>query len=188
MKVTLRKANALQQSILDTIKNSYMNNTVHFNEFENVSEKFKSAENEYKNTLDLVLALNSSLYTIRKLVGTANAQHINDLLCDVAFIEKQIVLYQNIATSAPATANNVVEGKLEKIKIATDTATRLYGRADEVTSTIFNEDYIKSAKRTVSDMKKLKQKYQDRILELNIKTEIELPRDVVSTLTDAGIL
>lgn len=188
MKVTLRKANALQQSILDLIKISYLTNAVSFNEFENVSEKFKSAENEYINTLNLVHALNDSLYTIRRLVGRANAQEINDLLCDVAFIEKQIVLNHNIATSAPATAINVIEGKLERIKNATDSSVRMYGRADEVSSTIFDETYIKAAKRTVSDLKKMKQKLQDRILELNIKTEIELPPNVVTTLADAGIL
>lgn len=188
MKVTLRKANALQQSILDTIKNNHLNNMVHFNEFENVTDKLASAVDEYLNTFDLTGSLYDSLYTIRKLVGKANAVEINDLLCDVALIEKKIQLNQNVANSAPATAINVIEGKIEKIKNTTDTSRSLYSRTDEVTSTILDEGYIKASKVIVSGLKKEKQKIQDKVLELNIKTEIELPSGVVATLTQAGIL
>jgi hypothetical protein len=140
------------------------------------------------NVFDSTSSLYHSLYTIRKLVGKANAVEINDLLCDVALIEKIIQLNQNVATSAPATAINVIEGKIERIKNATDSAVRMYGRADEVSSTILDEGYIKAAKNTVSLLKKEKQKIQDKVLELNIKTEIELPPEVVSALTQAGIL
>jgi hypothetical protein len=188
MKVTLRKANALQQSILDTIKNNQLNNMVHFNEFENVADKLARAVNEYTTTLELTSSLYDSLYTIRKLVGKANAVEINDLLCDVALIEKKIQLKQNLATSAPATAINVIEGKIEKIKNTPDTSRSLYGRNDEVTSTILDEATISGGKYLVSSLKKEKQKIQDKVLELNIKTEIELPSDVVATLTQVGIL
>jgi hypothetical protein len=103
-------------------------------------------------------------------------------------IEKKIQLKQNIATSAPATAINVIEGKLEKIKNTTETSRSLYGRNDEVTSTILDEATISGGKYLVSSLKKEKQKIQDTVLELNIKTEIELPSGVVATLTQAGIL
>jgi cobalamin biosynthesis Mg chelatase CobN len=188
MKVTLRKANALQQSILDTIKNTQLNNMVHFNEFENVTDKLAGAVDDYLDAFDLTGSLYASLYTIRKLVGKANAVEINDLLCDVALIEKKIQLNQNVATSAPATAINVIEGKIEKIKNSTDTSRSVYGRTDEVASTILDEGYIKATKVMVSRLKKEKQKIQDTVLELNIKTEIELPSGVVATLTQAGIL
>jgi hypothetical protein len=188
MKITLRKANALQQTILDTIKNNQLNNMVTFNEFENVSEKFDKANKDYLTAFEVNNDLYVSLYTIRKLVGKANANQINDLLSDVALIEKTIHLHQNIATSAPATAINIVEGKLDKIKNNTDTTRSVYGRADEVTTTVCTEGNISIAKKNVSTFKKEKQKIQDKILELNIKTEIELPDNVVETLTKAGIL
>lgn len=187
MKVTLRKANALQQSILDAIKSSHLTNAVSFNEFEDIDEKFDKANVEYFRTFENVTNLYNSLYTIRKLVGKANAKEINDLLCDVALIEKTITLYQNIATSAPATDINVIKGKLDKIKNSTETS-RLYGRNDEVSSTICGIDVIDASKNNISKLKKEKQKFQDKILELNIKTEIELPGVVVETLTKAGIL
>lgn len=188
MKVTLRKANALQQSILDTIKSNHLNNMVSFNEFENVAEKFDKANKDYFTAFETNNDLNVSLYTIRKLIGKANANQINDLLSDVALLEKTIQLHQQVANSAPATAINIVEGKLDKIKNNTDSTSRIYGRADEVSTTVCTENNISTAKLNVSTFKKEKQKLQDKILELNIKTEIELPDTVVETLTKAGIL
>lgn len=187
MKVTLRKANALQQNILDAIKNTPIVNSVSFNEFEDVFDKFVKVNNDFSYSFTATNSLYESLYAIRKLVGKTNAEEINGLLCDVALLDKQIQLYTVVATSQPRTDSDVVRGKLEKIKNSTESS-RLYGRSDEVVSTILDETDINKAKSKVNELKKQKQKIQDTILELNIKTEIELPSDVVATLTQVGIL
>jgi hypothetical protein len=187
MKVTLRKANALQQNILEAIKNTPIVNNVTFNEFEDVSEKFIKVNNDLANSFNATKTLYESLYSIRKLVGKTNSEEINGLLCDVALLDKQIHLYNIVASSQPRTDSDVVRGKLEKIKNSTESS-RLYGRSDEIVSTILDETDINKAKSKVNELKKEKQKIQDKVLELNIKTEIELPSDVAATLTNAGIL
>jgi hypothetical protein len=49
-------------------------------------------------------------------------------------------------------------------------------------------EQIEQAKAEVKNLKKQKQKINDEVLELNIKTEIPLSEDVVATLTAEGLL
>ena len=49
-------------------------------------------------------------------------------------------------------------------------------------------DQLKQIRDEIKNLKKQKQKINDEILELNIKTEIPLSEDVVNTLQAEGLL
>jgi hypothetical protein len=53
---------------------------------------------------------------------------------------------------------------------------------------VLSRDQIGQAKAEVLSLKKQKQKLNDEVLELNIKTEIPLSEDVVQTLQAEGLL
>ena len=57
-----------------------------------------------------------------------------------------------------------------------------------VSTTIFTHGELAGFATIVKTAKKQKQKLQDELLELNIRTEVELSETVVSTLTAEGIL
>jgi predicted nucleic acid-binding Zn-ribbon protein len=53
---------------------------------------------------------------------------------------------------------------------------------------VVSQEQIDQVKAEIQNLKKQKQKLNDEILELNIKTEIPLSDDVVATLTQEGLI
>jgi uncharacterized protein YdcH (DUF465 family) len=189
MNITLRKANALQISINDAIKHIKINTSIDLNEFQDVNlELQKSNDTLFINDArrqKLLLAL----YNIRGLVGTANTSSGIDLnLAKAAFIDKRIAQLDDIARLEAMTDIAVIAGKIEKIKNRKEDARSIYGSRDTVDTTVVTQAQIDQAKNEIKNLKKQKQKINDEVLELNIKTEIPLSDEVVDTLTAEGLI
>lgn len=189
MKVTLRKANAIQQNINEALRNIRLEPTVSITEFEDVETAINQANEKIFNEVNRQVDLNLALYTIRGLVGQANSAEIDGLLTRIAHNEKMIALNNHLLSSPKRVALDVLKGKLEKIKsIPEDTIRSVYSRQTEVSTGVFSDDALKVFKTTVLNLKKEKQKLQDKVLELNIKTEIDLPEDVVAILKQEDLV
>jgi hypothetical protein len=191
MNITLRKANAVQNSINETVKNIRVELAVELNEFQNVEDTISKANNELIVNDGRRQNLTMALYNIRALVGTANAASgIDTALAKAAFIDKRIGQLEQLANGTEITSLEVIKGKLEKIKNDKGDNTRrsLYGYSDTVSTGILSKEQIAQAKIEILNLKKQKQKLNDEILELNIKTEIPLGDDTVATLTAEGLL
>jgi uncharacterized protein YdcH (DUF465 family) len=191
MNITLRKANAVQNSINDTVKNIRVDLTVEINEFQNVEDTLSKVNNDLIVNDGRRQNLTMALYNIRALVGTANAASgIDTALAKAAFIDKRIGQLEQLANGTEITSLEVIKGKLEKIKNDKGDNTRrsLYGYSDTVSTGILSKEQIAQARTEILNLKKQKQKLNDEILELNIKTEIPLGDDTVTTLTAEGLL
>jgi uncharacterized protein YdcH (DUF465 family) len=191
MNITLRKANAVQNSINDTVKNIKVELTIEINEFQNVEDTLSKANNELIVNDGRRQNLTMALYNIRALVGTANAASgIDTALAKAAFIDKRISQLEQLANGTEITSLEVIKGKLEKIKNDKGDNTRrsIYGYSDTVSTGILSKEQIAQARTEILNLKKQKQKLNDEILELNIKTEIPLGDDTVATLTAEGLL
>jgi uncharacterized protein YdcH (DUF465 family) len=191
MNITLRKVNALQNSINDTIKNIRVDLTVELNEFQNVEDTLSKANNELIVNDGRRQNLTMALYNIRALVGTANAASgIDTALAKAAFIDKRIVQLEQLANSTEITSLEVIKGKLEKIKNDKGETTRrsIYGYSDTVSTGILSKEQTAQARAEILNLKKQKQKLNDEILELNIKTEIPLSEDIVKLLQAESLL
>jgi hypothetical protein len=191
MNITLRKANAVQNSINETVKNIRVELTVEINEFQNVEDTLSKANNELIANDGRRQNLIMALYNIRALVGTANAASgIDTALAKAAFIDKRIGQLEQLANAAEITSLEVIKGKLEKIRNdKSETArSRIYGYSDTVSTGVLSKEQIAQAKTEILNLKKQKQKLNDEILELNIKTEIPLGDDTVATLQAEGLI
>lgn len=190
MNITLRKANAVQNSINDTVKNIKVETTIELNEFQNVEDAISKANNQLIENDGRRQKLTMALYNIRALVGTANtACGIDTALAKAAFIDKRIAQLQELADSKEMINLDVINGKLEKIKSLKDEArSRMFGYGDTVTTSILSKDQITQAKAEILNLKKQKQKLNDEVLELNIKTEIPLSDDIVAVLQAEGLI
>jgi hypothetical protein len=187
MKITLRKANALQQAIVESVAGLELATDVQINEFESPTTKFKEAKSKFAANVSKRTSLVSVQYEIRKQVAQANAStEINNLLADLAMLEKDIVVYARLAKIRPALENDVILGKLGKIKVRTEE--QFYGREDHVQTSIFNESEIEEFKNKLAELKKRKVSLQDTLLELNVQTEIELSSESEQVLAQAGII
>jgi uncharacterized protein YdcH (DUF465 family) len=191
MNITLRKANAVQNSINDTVKNIRVDLTVEINEFQTVEDTLSKVNNELIANDGRRQNLTMALYNIRALVGTANAASgIDTALAKAAFIDKRIGQLEQLANGTEITPLEVIKGKLEKIKNDKGDNTRrsIYGYSDTVSTGILSKEQIAQAKTEILNLKKQKQKLNDEILELNIKTEIPLGDDTVATLQAEGLI
>lgn len=190
MNITLRKANAIQNSINDALSNIRLDKIVELNEFQDAAAELKKANDlvfsEDARRQKLLLAL----YNIRALVGTANAQSgIDTMLAKAAFADKRISQLDEIAKATSMTDLSIISGRLDKIRNRKDeTRASLYGRDESVSTSVFTKEQIEQAKLEIKNLKKQKQKINDEVLELNIKTEIPLSDDVVNTLNAEGLI
>ena len=190
MNITLRKANAIQNSINDTIKNIKIDSHVELNEFQDAEQAIARANQELMTNDARRQKLTMALYNIRALVGTANVNSgIDTDLAKAAFIDKRIAQLQEFTAAKEMTEMDVIKGKLEKIKNLKDEArSRAFGYNDTVNTGVLSKAQIEQAKSEILTLKKQKQKINDEILELNIKTEIPLTEDVVAILQSEGLI
>lgn len=190
MNITLRKANVIQNNINEVIRGIKMETSIDLNEFQNVESELRAANDKLMANDSRRQKLTMSLYNIRALIGAANTQcGIDTALAKAAFIDKRISQLEEISCLKPLTSLDVIKGKIEKIKSLKDEArSRIYGYGDSVTTTVVSQEQIDQARTEILNLKKQKQKINDEILELNIKTEIPLSEDVVKVLEAEGII
>ncbi len=190
MNITLRKANAVQNSIQEAIKGINPPKNIELNEFQDVMAELEKANKAVFEADNRKQKLLLALYNIRGLTGTANAStNINMNLAKAAFIDKRISQLEELSKQNALGSIEVIKGKLEKIKNLKDEArSRVFGYNDTVTTSVITQEQIDQAKAEILNLKKQKQKLNDEILELNIKTEIPLSEDVVQTLQAEGLL
>ena len=187
MKLTLRKANAVQTSINEAIKALDLNTSVTLNEFEGVQDQIDTVRDRFWKDAATRNKLVMALYEIRASVAKANASAgINDMLANVAYLEKQISHNSMLASKGAQTALRVLNGQVRKAADAKDEGYG-YSRRDVVTS-IFTAEEIDEFKHNAAEFKRQKQRLQDTLLELNVQTEIELSESTTEFLKKADIL
>lgn len=182
MKLTLRKANALQNTIQEHTKTIEVNTSITLNEFQAPEKELACAREGVLKNDHRRNRLTQVLYKIRAKVGRANTESgVADLLADSAFIDKRLGQLKGLVDSSPAEELAVVEGKLKKLA-ETESKSRIYGYGDTVSTGVLTPEQIEAYKGEMRILKKEKQSINDKVLELNVRTEIELDADTVSLL------
>lgn len=188
MKITLRKASALQNAINETLKGLEVITTVTVDEFQTPNSVIAVARAEANKVFVRKTALLDVLYAVRKDVAAANAgAGITDLLAEVAQLEKRIQLQGQLANATAQLEGTVLDGRLARLRESTS-ETRLYRSSNGVETGVFTSDEIASAKAELADLKKRKQALQDRLLELNVSTSVELSEKSVIVLQQEGLV
>jgi hypothetical protein len=190
MKITLRKANALQIAIGEAVTNISVDTDVKINEFQNGEVEILRVAAEFQENLARRAQLIDSMYAIRKAVSTANAGAGVDVkLADVARLEKQVQFYNVLAGKKVREDAAVVAGQLNKLRESKDDSRRsIYGYATTVDTSVLTAEDIRGFRSQAAEAKKPKQKLQDELLEIKFRTEITLAQDAVQFLTAEGLL
>jgi hypothetical protein len=187
MKINLRKANAIQLAINEAIKGLEFNATASINEFQIADAELRAASAKFSRNLVRRVALLDALYEIRKAVASANdTAGIDGRLADVARLEKDFQFYSTYARASVITDAAIINGKLEKLRNRKEESYSF--RSETVDTSIFTETEVEGFKDIVSAAKKQKQKLQDELLDLNVRTEIKFSDATVATLTNENIL
>lgn len=186
MQISLRKANALQVSINEALKALSFNRNVSLNEFQDAESVILTESQKLANSVQRRSKLLQALYSIRKSVSAANVNSgVDNVLADIALLEKDIVFYASLAKETERLDTKVLQGKLDKLANRKEEA---YYGPQTVDTSVLTENAIKVYSRLATKAKKEKQKLQDELLELNVRTTITLGSETVQTLTDAEII
>lgn len=192
MNITLRKASALQNAIQEAIRSIDITVKVELNEFESPDIALTDANHKLVTNDQRRNALTKVLYGIRAQVGESNALNgINKSLALSAYIDKRIGQLTAL-TQADALQDNmvVINGKIEKLKSdKIETSRRsIYGYSDTVSTGVLTQTQVTAFKDELLSLKKEKQRFNDQILELNVRTEITLSAETVAVLTQEGLI
>lgn len=188
MNVTLRKASVLQIAVNEAIRSISTEAEVTVNEFQDGEAAVQAAADTFRANVYRRDALTRALYSIRGEVAKVNfASGVNAMLTQVAEIEKQIQFYTVLAAKTVRLQAQVLEGQLAKLR-AVEAKNTIYGYKDSVTTSVLTAEDIAGFKKTVSELKRAKQKLQDSILEANVRNEITLSTETEATLQAEGLL
>jgi hypothetical protein len=192
MKITLRKASALQTAIQEAVKNIDVTVKVELNEFENAETALATANAKLIRNDQRRTALTKVLYVIRAQVGIINAEcGINERLAKAAYVDKRIGQLTALV-GADALQDNmvVINGKIEKLKSDKSETSRrsIYGYSDTVGTGVLTQAQVDAFKTEQLALKKDKQKLNDEVLELNVRTDIVLSAETVAVLTQEGLI
>lgn len=189
MKVNLRKANAIQADIRKSIAGIKLQHDVIVNEFvENVGNVQAEGLGKYLDSVKLKTELNAALYDIRSSVGEANAKAgISTILAEIQMVEADLATYTLAANSAPGKPLSEIQARIDKMKVSTPSP--VYGeRFNTIEVGVLTENIINGFKQDVKRLKRQKQNLQDKLLNINVTTEIVLSDNTVKVLTQEGIL
>ena len=189
MKVSLRKANALQEALAEAVKSStktqrevdVLNTVMWKPEINNVQTRYFD---EIRGKLDMV----NVRFTIRQLVSTANAEcGVSDLLTELASTDSAIITIQRfIVQQSVREKDEILEKKRER-KLARVDNPEYDGYMEMEVSVISKEDRDHWEDK-VKELRRRKASINDQLLELNIRTDIELPTFVEEVLRKENLI
>jgi hypothetical protein len=186
MKISLRKANALQTTIQEAINEPFVGNVM-ISKYDNVDTVYNTASKVLEDTIEKKFCLIDVLYSIRKKVGEASAScGVAELLTNLANNEKTAAFAKQLAATPYPT---IVKEQISKI--LTDLAEQKdsYGRIkDALNMSLLSKETIDSYKSTVNVLRRQKQTISDKLLNLNVSTEIELDENEITVLKKYDIL
>jgi hypothetical protein len=189
IKITLRKANAIQQNINDLLKNVQVKPVVELSEFVDTVQTLQAANDAVMTAdarrSDLLMAL----YSIRATVGVSNFQSgIGNRLSHIAYVDKRLQQLDQLTNETSKMKDlAIITGQLDKIRNRREEH-RMYGYENTVSTGVLQQAQIDSISGIMRELKKQKQKLNDEVLELNVRTEIELTDEVEAVLLKEGIL
>jgi len=175
--MNLRKAKQVQDKISETINNlRFPEHRVDAMTVESWQSECLHRLKEYDDMLKEANDLSRVAYNIRKLQGNANASSgINEILTELAFINRHIDTLDNVLRDiAEQEPKEVVQKRVEIKNNELLKSERSFGFDAAVKVSIFTKDYIHEKEAEMRQLKKERVKLDDKLLDLNISTNIEL--------------
>lgn len=173
MKFSLRKAAVMQRNLLDEMKAIEFDTTVELNEFEDSDVVLVNKFTELNKKVQNFSNMSRQFYYIRKAVAKANQESgINDILADLANLDKHISMWEGLKAASVRVSPEVIKGKIDKMK-SKEKDSYAY-RGDSLTVSLVTQESMDAVLVQLANCKREKQALQDKLLHLNVATEIEL--------------
>jgi hypothetical protein len=191
MKISLRKANTIQELVGEALKQSLESpanlDVLAIDEWK---DELIFARKTFLSEMATRAQLVSARYEVRKRISEENAkQGVTTLLATLAETDTMInLMKRNVVDQTVSDKYDVVEKKRErKITLLDKEGMHVY-RSDTFDVSIIDAETIKTYKEKVKVLKRKRQRINDELLEKNIRSEIELPSWAVDLLREHGLI
>ncbi|CAB4241756.1 hypothetical protein UFOVP71_294 [uncultured Caudovirales phage] len=191
MKINLRKANVVQQTILDEIKRSGTEQTeLSVSLFEaDISAKLDTQLAKVVETNQRVGRLLKANMFIRATVAKKNAEvGIMDYLAEEAFLASAEARVKTLAELTARQELNNLSAEIDARKASKDSERNIYGRSEYTLSVnVVPQAVIDGAKAELDGIRKRRRKIKDEMVSINVRTEFEVPEQVALVLSELGL-
>jgi hypothetical protein len=189
MKVSLRKANALQESLNEAIKvNPKTESEVDVLNFDLWKTEINNVQTRYFEDVRSKLEMVEARFAIRKEIANHNTlSGVTDLLGELAQVESMMTTIQRwILRQTVRSTDEVLEKKRSR-RMTQAERVDYDGYISMDVSVIGKGDHDHWTEK-VQELRRTKASINDQLLELNIKTQIELPSQVVKILKRENLI
>jgi hypothetical protein len=188
MSINLRRAAALQKSIQDAIHEIPLVTQIKVNEFQEPEAEIAEHRAQLERNLQRRSDLTQALYEIRAQVGVANSVGVDQRLTEIARLDREIQDLQKVTQNVqPRQSVSVLSGQLTKIRESKNEA-RMYGYDSTVETSVVTSSELDYYRRQIQERRRQRQRLQDEILELNVKTEIDISDVAQITLARENLI
>lgn len=192
MKINLRKASALIAEVKSAAKAITAETSVSVNLYsENIERETEAARVRLLKNIERRTGLEKAYAELRGAVGRANAASgISDLLAQDAYLETQEGFLRAIAATVKREDEFTVRQMVEARRKSSEGNTRnsIYGYDANLNLSVLTAQDIETYELTVREIRKTRRELKDRTVELNVRTEIEVPSAVESVLREEGLI
>jgi len=185
MKINLRKSAALQLEIMNVMNNIEVSTKRSYADIDYVETDFHDHVSTWKNNLNRKWQLVDTLENIRKATAKANQDSgVSDLLTKERVITQKIKFLTEVLEYRNTRMYTVQEitDKLKKYQEIKSDSVLAFRQEQSVISSLISKEEISVYETEIRKLKKLRQKTNDQILELNVSTLIDLSESDVRFL------
>jgi hypothetical protein len=185
MKINLRKSAALQLEIMNVMNNIEVSTKRSYADIDYVETDFHDHVSTWKNNLNRKWQLVDTLENIRKATAKANQDSgVSDLLTEERVITQKIKFLTEVLEYRNTRMYTVQEitDKLKKYQEIKSDSVLAFRQEQSVISSLISKEEISVYETEIRKLKKLRQKTNDQILELNVSTLIDLSESDVRFL------
>jgi hypothetical protein len=190
MQLTLRKANALSKSLLETARKLPLPRTVVVSIYatESVQDSFTATMKQLGDNATDALDLSKAAYDLRGLIGAANFTcGVYRLLTEKASLDVQEKFLVSVVEPAGdhdyslATDTDIALAKLEALRERSKVETAR-SVTETLTVRVATPDVVAGLRERLLDLRRRKTTIADELLALNTASKIDVPTDIQSLL------
>lgn len=188
MNLSLRKASVAQNALNQQLQSLDLSGEIFISQFQNPEFEINNALAKFQENSKLRSEILDAIFDIRVKIGTQNQKSgINAILAESASIDKDIIFYENVSKYKNTQSFDVIQSRLNKIKNSTSD---YYDRNDNdgIKVSIFSETDISTFVENTNLLRKRKNQLKDKLLTLNMTTEIEVKESTYQLLEKLNII
>jgi hypothetical protein len=191
MKINLRKASVVQQTITDEIKRlGTEETTVKISLFEtNIHARLEEQMNKVRvNHAQAGRLMNANKF-LRAIVAKKNAEvGIADYLAEEAMLASAETRLKAFSDAVVRPNLDALMAEIESRKAnSNNERMSIYGRDYSLDVNVVPAESIATAKQELENIRRRRRKIKDEMVSINVRTEFEVPEQVAQVLTELGL-